>query len=198
MSKTVPCAYREHTTHDIAVYLRHGLSLCIQGTCTTQVCTSQVCRFIPVHTGNIAEPSMILSASSVYPCAYREHILSVEQRSLIDGLSLCIQGTSQPQSYLCPACRFIPVHTGNMGQGDNRFANSPVYPCAYREHELLKLLNVSQLRFIPVHTGNMYANIANDFVITVYPCAYREHRRSKYGFNAVFGLSLCIQGTYQL
>ena len=54
------------------------------------------------------------------------------------------------------------------------------------------------IRFIPVYTGNIDNDGARVFIGTVYPCVYREHMIMKYLLLIKDGLSLCIQGTYQL
>ena len=134
---------------------RRGLSLCIQGTSEYSAYLLQLKRFIPVHTGNIGNIFNLYLEYSVYPCAYREHILCLLTRLQNNGLSLCIQGTWLRMSKL------IEVLT--------------VYPCAYREHKFLSKsqffkcglslciqgtwhwdsATVALSRFIPVHTGNI-------------------------------------------
>ena len=172
-------------------------------------------RFIPVHTGNIDYNTREYKTITVYPCAYREHLKMRFLDSLINGLSLCIQGTSRHQLVNIDSWRFIPVHTGNiLHPNRKRFWNS-VYPCAYREHIrneindqtinglslciqgtlLLVGRYMAMIRFIPVHTGNINQDTKKNRPLSVYPCAYREH-----DIDAVFqypipGLSLCIQGT---
>ena len=154
----------------------------------------------------------------IYPCVYREHCLSRLQASAVRGLSLCIQGTLYIHCFLIALLRFIPVHTGNIMKSLFSFLYKSVYPCAYREHHTLKIthLNVDGLslciqgtcarlvmtlcefRFIPVHTGNIVYLSLLVHVDTVYPCAYREHSELSSRTVGVSGLSLCIQGTYQL
>ena len=51
---------------------------------------------------------------TVYPCAYREHDLLLFLFIFNRGLSLCIQGTWEPDGYHGVTSRFIPVHTGNI------------------------------------------------------------------------------------
>ena len=53
-------------------------------------------------------------------------------------------------------------------------------------------------RFIPVHTGNITPLWDLKLSDTVYPCAYREHIRDNILIVITFGLSLCIQGTFEL
>ena len=95
-----------------------------------------------MYTGNILKPEGEVIDEPVYPCVYREHHALNEPRWMVDGLSLCIQGTlSQPFAQACFA-RFIPVYTENISlQAMPRFPFS-VYPCVYREHapELLEVM----------------------------------------------------------
>ena len=175
-----------------------GLSLCIQGTLEIENIYSIKQRFIPVHTGNM-------------PCNFGG---TRNNR----GLSLCIQGTCRIKWSKLRLHRFIPVHTGNMRYGNVSIFTTTVYPCAYREHFqfafLHKIPNGLSLciqgtsgyqtgfcfewRFIPVHTGNIFRAWQLQLRVAVYPCAYREHFNFSDMFNLVHGLSLCIQGTYQL
>ena len=117
-----------------------------------------------------------------------------------------------------PLGRFIPVHTGNINQYPSQFKNSTVYPCAYREHnstpcQVLATIGLSlciqgtsafrdvsrkKVRFIPVHTGNIKHKTTESVTLAVYPCAYREHHKLLRSISLIYGLSLCIQGTYQL
>ena len=108
-----PCAYREHLrshSHSLGGY---GLSLCIQGTLTPSNKLPYRWRFIPVHTGNTNQYHQQQYQCPVYPCAYREHYLTVNLDKPFFGLSLCIQGTLQSVNPDVKFLRFIPVHTGN-------------------------------------------------------------------------------------
>ena len=131
------------------------------------------------------------------------------------GLSLCIQGTCALLNLRAPGPRFIPVHTGNIGICYYPQNYNPVYPCAYREHQvcipqvgLISGLSLCiqgtlicaevvtrSVRFIPVHTGNIAVISNQNNNNTVYPCAYREHRALPAALKTRSGLSLCIQGT---
>ena len=127
-----------------------------------------------MHTGNTNTAVSNSSDTSVYPCAYREHSIFINNTIFICGLSLCIQGTHPYFWRIKPKSRFIPVHTGNTVILFLRWGSNTVYPCAYREHmpKLWFTLNFfglslciqgtppipdllcKYLRFIPVHTGN--------------------------------------------
>ena len=110
------------------------------------------------------------------------------------------------------------MHTGNIRKSLFAILNYPVYPCAYREHfvltndapnrsglslciqgtylEFIEKGNFS--RFIPVHTGNITPLKLNEPSGAVYPCAYREHINAIPDNSDLFGLSLCIQGSFRL
>ena len=88
-----PCAYREHDYKNNEFVSKLGLSLCIQGTYVNARLNQLNVRFIPVHTGNIDNYSQWIVLTAVYPCAYREHMLQINGKNLVYGLSLCIQGT---------------------------------------------------------------------------------------------------------
>ena len=109
-----PCVYREHCLSRLQASAVRGLSLCIQGTLYIHCFLIALLRFIPVHTGNIMKSLFSFLYKSVYPCAYREHLLL-----LILVISIG---------------RFIPVHTGNMLVTGEPSMILTVYPCAYREH----------------------------------------------------------------
>ena len=120
----------------------------------------------------------LYSALAVYPCAYKEHKSCKRICVLNVGLSLCIQGTLVGVKSAKRTWRFIPVYTGNIPLIWTVLVTYPVYPCVYREHGFGFIVSHFKLRFIPVYTGNM--------------CKFFRV------VAAIRGLSLCIQGTYQL
>ena len=73
-SPVYPCVYREHIYLIYGVHCLSGLSLCIQGTYKLRNKFSIIFRFIPVYTGNILFNLSCISAITVYPCVYREHM----------------------------------------------------------------------------------------------------------------------------
>ena len=109
-----PCAYREHSIKYNLNSPLAGLSLCIQGTLNHHYLISLCRRFIPVHTGNITAEKAFILSKSVYPCAYREHEITIYFVVITGGLSLCIQGTFLLITPKRITRRFIPVHTGNI------------------------------------------------------------------------------------
>ena len=88
-----PCVYREHVILTIIIAGNIGLSLCIQGTPSYAWIWEGAYRFIPVYTGNTPLRIPALAAPTVYPCVYREHLISIFKLTTDHGLSLCIQGT---------------------------------------------------------------------------------------------------------
>ena len=76
----------------------NGLSLCIQGTRLAISDHLAPVRFIPVYTGNTIDIMSEIAAATVYPCVYREHVLSGGANEDDCGLSLCIQGTPAGKS----------------------------------------------------------------------------------------------------
>ena len=134
------------------------------------------------------------------------------------GLSLCIQGPRVTLHGWFLGLRFIPVYTGNTMNRYPRSSWTPVYPCVYREHILIRNNSIWNIglslciqgtrlptvhfshfcRFIPVYTGNTLYYFINHKRGTVYPCVYREHSYIRYWRKALAGLSLCIQGTQNL
>ena len=169
-----PCAYREHFIFSPMLSAKHGLSLCIQGTPVGVLALIAMSRFIPVCTGN---------ASS-----------SVNFSFNLSGLSLCVQGTPVAPNPQANPQRFIPVCTGNARKNFSSLNPPAVYPCVYRERNVLPSLNANLsglslcvqgtltnrmlalklFRFIPVCTGNADAKVARNSLQAVYPCVYRE------------------------
>ena len=109
-----PCVYREHC---VIIFNKHflcGLSLCIQGTWDDNGKSRFKTWFIPVYTGNIDMDTFVRLVLPVYPCVYREHMISLCPKNIKNGLSLCIQGTYGKMKHQTHWVRFIPVYTGNM------------------------------------------------------------------------------------
>ena len=110
------------------------------------------------------------------------------------------------------------MYTGNINFISHRRYKYAVYPCVYREHFIFGIDSclmsglslciqgtsvapnpqANPQRFIPVYTGNIPSDIVIISSCSVYPCVYREHSFEQWNLADVFGLSLCIQGTYQL
>ena len=58
--------------------------------------------------------------------------------------------------------------------------------------------HLSNARFIPVYTGNIFNYRERYLSNPVYPCVYREHCSSFSHLSVASGLSLCIQGTFDV
>ena len=172
-------------------------------------------RFIPVYTGNSLAMLLIAIALVVYPCVYRELWSNYYSCGRAYGLSLCIQGTQGEHHYGENVWRFIPVYTGNSINLAGRKTSHAVYPCVYRELELIArtcsidnglslciqgtpaevICNRFDNRFIPVYTGNSPLVRYKHARLAVYPCVYRELMPLCLNSSGSCGLSLCIQGT---
>ena len=113
LTSVYPCVYREHNENFFIISIPRGLSLCIQGTLDNRAYSNSADRFIPVYTGNTTKIIDYFLINAVYPCVYREHIKSDNQRNNYVGLSLCIQGTRSYWREIVLIWRFIPVYTGN-------------------------------------------------------------------------------------
>ena len=135
-----PCVYREHIIVFFNTCIDFGLSLCIQGTLWSHTENRWKFRFIPVYTGNTLHPPNIVICEPVYPCVYREHPCFIFLAWMKSGLSLCIQGTQYISFHAVINLRFIPVYTGNTSLFNVMVTVSSVYPCVYREHIILKIL----------------------------------------------------------
>ena len=169
-----PCVYREHCVLLALVINLNGLSLCIQGTLIDDIHYQYPRRFIPVYTGNACMKVLLVMHRTVYPCVYRERVDNSRVYWSTVGLSLCIQGTLLAQKLPPIQLRFIPVYTGNAGNGIIVSVADSVYPCVYRERSrkttapaltaglslCIQGTPVSHFprlvpgRFIPVYTGN--------------------------------------------
>ena len=169
-----PCVYREHSSIVFNCSKSFGLSLCIQGTRDIFDMDGKNSRFIPVYTGNTLTNSWWQYSPSVYPCVYREHDNNRPVDVVRVGLSLCIQGTQNLIDRVFELQRFIPVYTGNTPPATRAVVLETVYPCVYREHNIVRSFadclsglslciqgtrrawanNTTCYRFIPVYTGN--------------------------------------------
>ena len=129
-----PCVYRERGRFTPGTTTLPGLSLCVQGTLESisywvwhnavYPCVyrervtvfwpiTRSARFIPVCTGNANTKSAPLKSEPVYPCVYRERLNQPFSQAMLNGLSLCVQGTPVASKTPRIFSRFIPVCTGN-------------------------------------------------------------------------------------
>ena len=150
-----PCVYREHGCAAKRINIRHGLSLCIQGTSSSPDLIIFNKRFIPVYTGNIHISSHIIDSKSVYPCVYREHLIFSIAIAINCGLSLCVQGTYCGFRPLYTTFRFIPVCTGNMHIAVYRLTKRTGLSLCVQGTYVYSNYCGWMFRFIPVCTGNI-------------------------------------------
>ena len=132
------------------------------------------------------------------------------------GLSLCIQGTLYREWSPKYKARFIPVYTGNTSEKWEPVYEVTVYPCVYREHISIIILDWIGNGLSLCIQGTHEIYFKTDPRWAVYPCVYREHAvashipndRNRFipvytgntinwlcVFSQTCGLSLCIQGT---
>ena len=117
-----------------------GISLYLQGTlkCLDQI--ARIMRYIPVPTGNSIFIVFNKTIYAVYPCTYRELIKSLNINVSFCGISLYLQGTLEINCEDLNYRRYIPVPTGNSVECLLTGYSIPVYPCTYRELQLLLVL----------------------------------------------------------
>ena len=117
-------------------------------------------RFTPARAGNTPPRSTVTTASSVHPCAGREHVLPFYVGAGNRGSPLRGQGTpsgatveatfagsplrgqgTRPRSYPPrPHRRFTPARAGNTRRIQVSGVNTAVHPCAGREHLLATIV----------------------------------------------------------
>ena len=114
-------------------YQKVGISLYLQGTRIQQLSHKQLIRYIPVPTGNSFASSSKIHFLAVYPCTYRELIVSIGPKHQIPGISLYLQGTPDTRRTNAKYPRYIPVPTGNSTEPPMPAPFISVYPCTYRE-----------------------------------------------------------------
>ena len=114
-----PRAYGEQWRRLIAELSGTGLSPCLRGTVLTQKWRLRHYRFISVLTGNSPVAAISLRCPAVYPRAYGEQFLTVNNDPILND-----------------AMRFIPVLTGNRDFGVDGGCNVTVYPRAYGEQQI--------------------------------------------------------------
>ena len=90
-----------------------GLSPLARGTPSACNSASLSVRFIPAGAGNTIKKLFCVSFRSVYPRWRGEHFYSVNNRSLIVGLSPLARGTPAVGTVKLRYCRFIPAGAGN-------------------------------------------------------------------------------------
>ncbi len=112
----------------------HGLSPLARGTHISEQKTKPQPRFIPAGAGNTIKKLFCVSFRSVYPRWHGEHFYSVNNRSLIVGLSPLARGTPAVGTVKLRYCRFIPAGAGNTIEIVFGIYSEAVYPRWRGEH----------------------------------------------------------------
>ena len=111
-----------------------GLSPLARGTHISEQKTKPQPRFIPAGAGNTIKKLFCVSFRSVYPRWHGEHFYSVNNRSLIVGLSPLARGTPAVGTVKLRYCRFIPAGAGNTIEIVFGIYSEAVYPRWRGEH----------------------------------------------------------------
>ena len=111
-----------------------GLSPLARGTHILQNTRLISTRFIPAGAGNTCCSSWWSAAIAVYPRWRGEHFYSVNNRSLIVGLSPLARGTPAVGTVKLRYCRFIPAGAGNTIEIVFGIYSEAVYPRWRGEH----------------------------------------------------------------
>ena len=91
-------------------------------------------RFIPAGAGNTYIRAKNKATATVYPRWRGEHFYSVNNRSLIVGLSPLARGTPAVGTVKLRYCRFIPAGAGNTIEIVFGIYSEAVYPRWRGEH----------------------------------------------------------------
>ena len=120
-----------------------GLSPLARGTHISEQKTKPQPRFIPAGAGNTIKKLFCVSFRSVYPRWHGEHFYSVNNRSLIVGLSPLARGTPAVGTVKLRYCRFIPAGAGNTIEIVFGIYSEAVYPRWRGEHSKHNLLLIN-------------------------------------------------------
>ncbi len=172
-------------------------------------------RFIPAGAGNTYIRAKNKATATVYPRWRGEHFYSVNNRSLIVGLSPLARGTPAVGTVKLRYCRFIPAGAGNTIEIVFGIYSEAVYPRWRGEHNeywssiLMRRglsplargtpppvrLTPAQRRFIPAGAGNTRASTSSGIMIPVYPRWRGEHYMISNSWVYSDGLSPLARGT---
>ncbi len=111
-----------------------GLSPLARGTHACSIGSEKGARFIPAGAGNTPRLFKRGRRGSVYPRWRGEHFYSVNNRSLIVGLSPLARGTPAVGTVKLRYCRFIPAGAGNTIEIVFGIYSEAVYPRWRGEH----------------------------------------------------------------
>ncbi len=120
-----------------------GLSPLARGTPSACNSASLSVRFIPAGAGNTIKKLFCVSFRSVYPRWRGEHFYSVNNRSLIVGLSPLARGTHVANRLIIIYFRFIPAGAGNTIEIVFGIYSEAVYPRWRGEHSKHNLLLIN-------------------------------------------------------
>ena len=120
-----------------------GLSPLARGTPVFANLWTIAIRFIPAGAGNTIKKLFCVSFRSVYPRQHGEHFYSVNNRSLIVGLSPLARGTPAVGTVKLRYCRFIPAGAGNTIEIVFGIYSEAVYPRWRGEHSKHNLLLIN-------------------------------------------------------
>ncbi len=126
----------EHSTATPVANGARGLSPLARGTRQAAPSGGRGSRFIPAGAGNTIKKLFCVSFRSVYPRWRGEHFYSVNNRSLIVGLSPLARGTHVANRLIIIYFRFIPAGAGNTDWWTDFYFAPAVYPRWRGEHEL--------------------------------------------------------------
>ncbi len=206
----------EHIYQNISFYSHGGLSPLARGTRRDYSKEDAGDRFIPAGAGNTIKKLFCVSFRSVYPRWRGEHFYSVNNRSLIVGLSPLARGTPAVGTVKLRYCRFIPAGAGNTIEIVFGIYSEAVYPRWRGEHKICcktrcknsglsplargtpppVRLTPAQRRFIPAGAGNTRASTSSGIMIPVYPRWRGEHYMISNSWVYSDGLSPLARGTH--
>ena len=91
-------------------------------------------RFTPARAGNTGDVGSGEPATTVHPCAGREHAFNPDTDTYYYGSPLRGQGTLEHEKQANRHVRFTPARAGNTTVDDAHPLIGAVHPCAGREH----------------------------------------------------------------
>ena len=132
-----------------------GLSPLARGTRQAAPSGGRGSRFIPAGAGNTIKKLFCVSFRSVYPRWRGEHFYSVNNRSLIVGLSPLARGTPAVGTVKLRYCRFIPAGAGNTIEIVFGIYSEAVYPRWRGEHSIARFIRSIASGLSPLARGTL-------------------------------------------